>query len=149
MLTPRTLSAVAGLALFAGGFGIACSSESGGTTSAATSSRTMTRAATPGFDLAAQPKEIQDRYRFVERNQALASRIPCYCNCGGLGHRSLRDCFINAQGGYDSHGANCGVCLSEAFEIEVMALQGMDVKSIRAAIDARYGGVGKPTNTPY
>lgn len=37
------------------------------------------------------------------------AQLPCYCHCDkSIGHKSLHSCFA------DDHGANCGVCQSEA-----------------------------------
>ncbi len=53
---------------------------------------------------------VQELYRFaVEQGQDLES-IPCYCGCGGIGHRSNRACYIkneNRDGTvtYTSHAA--------------------------------------------
>ena len=94
------------------------------------------------------PRDIEARYRYVNANQALARRIPCYCGCGKLeGHTSLKDCFIAPSGKRDEHASGCGVCLDIAQDIELMAARTSDVKAIRARIDVLYRDFGPATNT--
>lgn len=106
------------------------------------------RASLPTVDLATLPEPVAARYHFAEANRAAMERIPCYCGCGALGHRSLYDCFIGAQGGYDAHGAGCGICQAEAIDVERMMNEGKSIAEIRATIDAQYASAGPGTNTP-
>lgn len=72
------------------------------------------------------------------------SKIPCYCGCIGVGHTSLKDCFL------DTHGSMCDVCQYEALETYDMVKKGVPLSQIRADIDSRYGGgrFGPGTDTP-
>jgi hypothetical protein len=72
------------------------------------------------------------------------SKIPCYCGCVGVGHTSLKDCFL------DAHGSMCDVCQYEALEAYDMVKKGTPIAEIRATIDLRYGSgnFGPGTNTP-
>lgn len=91
-------------------------------------------------------EHVAARYRFIEQHPREAEQIPCYCGCGPtLGHRSLLDCFLAPRGGYESHGAACGVCLGEAQDLEEMLAKGMSLSEARAAIDEAYGTLGAPT----
>ena len=40
------------------------------------------------------PAVVQEAYRFAIANPQVLSKLPCYCGCGGIGHRSDLDCFI-------------------------------------------------------
>ena len=94
-------------------------------------------------------RDIEARYRYVNANQALAQRVPCYCGCGKEeGHQSLKDCFIAPSGKRDQHAAGCGVCLDIAEDIELLAARTTDVKAIRTRIDVLYRDFGPATNTP-
>lgn len=63
-------------------------------------------------------------------------------------YRNLRDCFMDEQGEFRSHGANCQVCLEEAEDAAQWRAQGLATKEIRDRVDGKYGGRGKPTDTP-
>lgn len=71
--------------------------------------QTLPRRETPQF-ATSRGLNVQELYRFaVEQGQDLES-IPCYCGCGGIGHRSNRACYIkneNRDGTvtYTSHAA--------------------------------------------
>ncbi len=74
----------------------------------------------------------------------ILAKIPCYCGCKGVGHTSLKDCFL------DSHGSMCDICQYEALEAYDMAKRGVPIAQIRADIDKRYGGgrFAEGTDTP-
>ncbi len=40
------------------------------------------------------PPVVQEAYRFAIANPEVLSKLPCYCGCGGMGHMSNLDCFI-------------------------------------------------------
>ena len=40
--------------------------------------------------------EVQRLYEFQITNGALMKYIPCFCGCGSDGHRSNRDCYVQA-----------------------------------------------------
>ena len=100
------------------------------------------------FALDGLPEATVHNYHFVESEPQLATRIPCYCGCPRLGHRSLLDCFVRPEGGYERHASGCSICGWEADDVERSLSDGLDAASIRAAIDEEYGSYGKPTNTP-
>ena len=76
--------------------------------------------------------------------QDMLAHIPCYCGCKGVGHTSLKSCFL------DDHGSYCGICQEEAIDAYEMAKAGYSLVEIRAQIDAKYGGgrFGQGTDTP-
>ena len=36
-------------------------------------------------------------YRFAAEHPEVLSYVPCYCGCGGAGHRGSDDCFVTAR----------------------------------------------------
>ncbi|MHA2218504.1 MAG: PCYCGC motif-containing (lipo)protein [Candidatus Hodarchaeales archaeon] len=80
----------------------------------------------------------------IIQNGDVLSKIPCYCGCGGIGHSSLKDCFL------DEHGSFCDICQYEALETYEMVKKGVPVAEIRSIIDNRYGGgrFAEGTETP-
>ncbi len=89
-------------------------------------------------------------YQIAVKETALLTQLPCYCGCGQdpQQYLNLRDCFMDDQGEFRSHGANCQVCLEEAEDAAQWKDQGLSAREIRLRIDARYEGRGKPTDTP-
>ncbi len=88
-------------------------------------------------------------YQIAVLEKDLLAKLPCYCGCGkDKQFQNLRDCFLNEQGDFNSHGANCEVCQEEARDAVAWKKQGMTVKQIRDRIDKEYEGRGTPTDTP-
>jgi len=40
------------------------------------------------------PPVVQEAYRFAIANPEILSRLPCYCGCVNMGHKSNLDCYI-------------------------------------------------------
>lgn len=40
------------------------------------------------------PPVVQEAYRFAIANPDILAKLPCYCGCGSMGHKSDLDCFI-------------------------------------------------------
>jgi hypothetical protein len=88
-------------------------------------------------------------YRFAVAEPSLLAQLPCYCGCVALdGFENLRDCFIDGNGRFNSHGANCQTCIDEALDAKRLLTEGRSTREIRRIVDAAYQGRGKPTNTP-
>lgn len=47
----------------------------------------------PDFVTSAEP-EVKQLYEFQLRNGELMRYMPCFCGCGGDGHKSNRDCYV-------------------------------------------------------
>jgi len=75
------------------------------------------------------------------------SKVPCYCSCGAVGHRSLRDCFLDGEGGFEEHASFCDICVSEALDVYTWQKQGVPLSEIRQRIDEKYQRFGEPTPT--
>ncbi len=88
-------------------------------------------------------------YKIAVRIPNLLFSIPCYCDCGrASGHKSLHDCFFNADGTFNDHASGCEVCGLEALDIAKWQGQGKSLKEIRTMIDAKYAAYGHATDTP-
>lgn len=48
---------------------------------------------------ALRTSEVEAAYRFAVKHPQKLSNIPCYCNCGSVGHDSVKDCFIKKYKG--------------------------------------------------
>lgn len=99
------------------------------------------------------PAEVREAYSFALSNSAVLKYVPCFCGCGAGGHHSNYDCFAGSQttpGTFvlDAHGFACDTCVSVALESRAMLAQGLSVKAIRQAIDAKWSSVGPATHTP-
>ena len=72
----------------------ACSSTSD---EAANSSETKIQLA-PASQLSGKVKQappvVQEAYQFAIANPEYLEQFPCYCGCGGMGHMSNLDCFV-------------------------------------------------------
>lgn len=100
-------------------------------------------------DYAMQSKQIEDAYIIATQIPDVLEKIPCYCSCGGIGHKSLRNCYINDDGTFGNHGAFCQICINEAYDVYTWYTQGVPVAEIRKRIDEKYGTrFGKGTDTP-
>ena len=40
------------------------------------------------------PPVVREAYLFAIANPEVLTKLPCYCGCGGMGHTSSLDCFI-------------------------------------------------------
>lgn len=77
------------------------------------------------------------------RAYEIAGEIPdvldslhCYCECKkNFGHKSLLTCYV------DEHARHCDVCQDEALMAYELHRQGMDILSIRKAVDARFSSL--------
>jgi hypothetical protein len=91
------------------------------------------------FMLDSVPGEIAAHYGFARANRDLFSHIPCYCGCEAtLDHRSLFDCFVTPEGGWESHASGCSICVDESTMARRMVAGGAHPDAIRDAIVARY-----------
>ncbi len=75
-------------------------------------------------------------------------KIPCYCSCRAIGHKSLRDCFIKDSGVFADHASYCDLCVEEALDVYSMQKDGLSLGEIRSRIDEKYSRYGEPTDTP-
>ncbi|MBW6517357.1 MAG: PCYCGC domain-containing protein [ANME-2 cluster archaeon] len=84
-------------------------------------------------------------YGYTLKNPEVVEKIPCYCGCGGMGHKSLKNCFISDEGVYSSHASNCDICVGEVIRIKNLFDSGMYISEIKDVIDGEYSRYG-PNN---
>lgn len=101
-------------------------------------------------DYAQQSKDTSDAYTIATQIPDVLEKMPCYCSCGASsGHKSLKDCYMDGDGAFISHGAYCQLCINEAYDTYEWYMDGVSIKEIRDRIDTKYGkGFGEPTDTP-
>ena len=99
------------------------------------------------------PQPVRDAYAWAATHENILQYIPCYCGCGASGHKNNYDCFVSAKAAsgwitMDLHGLSCGTCVSITLETAAMTAQGLTVRQMRSAIDARWSATGPSTPTP-
>ncbi|BCJ87113.1 PCYCGC motif-containing (lipo)protein [Effusibacillus dendaii] len=100
-----------------------------------------------------KPQAIQDAYKTAGKNISLLQKMPCYCGCGEIGHKSNADCFVQQTTSdgivWNSHATTCNTCMNIALDAAKMQSEGKSEIEIRAYIDSTYSKTGqKPTPTP-
>jgi hypothetical protein len=96
-------------------------------------------AATNAIELASMPRQTAEHYRFAAIHGSVYEQVPCFCGCDAmLGHRSLLDCFVRPEGGWERHASGCAVCLDESRMIRSMLARGSPAALIRSEIVASY-----------
>lgn len=93
------------------------------------------------------PATVQEAYAFAAANPEIVKRLPCYCGCGAMGHRSLYACYVAGvePGGkisYDSHALGCQICVDIAQDAIRLTGEGRSVDWIKAYIDETYAQYG-------
>ncbi len=100
-------------------------------------------------DYAQQSKEIFETYTIATQIPEVLDKMPCYCSCGDVGHKSLKNCFMNDDGTFSDHASYCDLCINEAYDIYGWYLEVVPVEELRKRIDGKYGtGYGTGTDTP-
>jgi hypothetical protein len=93
-------------------------------------------------------------YAYALHNPQVVQWFPCYCGCGGMGHRSNLDCYFKptADGTvvFEEHASYCDICVDITLRASELVAQGMSLHDARAAIDAQFAGSvpGTPTELP-
>ncbi len=98
------------------------------------------------------PPVVQEAYRFAIGSPEILAKFPCYCGCGGMGHKSDLDCFIERfepDGSivFADHALQCSICVDIAHDVMRLMRQGKSLAKVRAFIDREYGRFGPPTPT--
>ena len=90
------LSGAVGLAGLAGGAWWASSgaSDAVGTDQVGDRVQRLPRGRLPVF---AGTPDLESLYRFAVERRDVLQYMPCFCGCGGLGHRDNRDCYVKAE----------------------------------------------------
>jgi hypothetical protein len=93
-------------------------------------------------------------YAYALHNPHVIQWFPCYCGCGGMGHRSNLDCYFKpADDGtiaFEEHASYCDICVDITLMAKDLIAQGVSLHDARAAIDAQFAGSvpGTPTELP-
>jgi hypothetical protein len=92
------------------------------------------------LDLDLVSNQIAGHYHFASAHRSMFETVPCFCGCEAmLGHRSLLDCFVRADGaGWEPHAAGCAVCIEESQMIRRMLGRGVAPESIPNAVIDRF-----------
>jgi Protein of unknown function with PCYCGC motif len=98
--------------------------------------------ATGGFMLSTLSGKMTSHYHFADAHPSMYEQVPCFCGCDQmLGHRSLLDCFVKADGsGWEAHASGCDVCIRESEMVRRMLDHGIPPDQIADTIVAHYGG---------
>lgn len=96
------------------------------------------------------PTRVREAYQFAAANADLMQRIPCYCGCGAVGHKSNYDCYVkSAQSGgtvvFDQHALGCSLCVDITQDVMRLSREGKSPGDIRAFIVSTYSKFG-PAN---
>lgn len=76
---------------------------------------------------------VAKAYRIAREIPEVLDSLHCYCDCKkSHGHKSLLTCYVTR------HAVGCDPCINEALMASELHKQGMDVVSIRKAVDKRF-----------
>jgi len=78
----------------------------------------------------------------IEIPQSLEA-VACYCSCGAVGHKSLKDCFLDGDG-FEEHASYCDLCVNEALDVYRWQAEGVPIDEIKSRIDEKYARFGEP-----
>lgn len=97
----------------------------------------------------ALPGDWQSAYAYALARPDVLQWLPCYCGCGGMGHRSNLDCFfqrreVKGTYQYEEHASYCDICIKTANMADAMLREGKTMTEIRAAVDSTFGGGAAP-----
>ncbi|MDH4184038.1 MAG: PCYCGC domain-containing protein [Nitrospinota bacterium] len=87
---------------------------------------------------------IAETYKIAADNREALDKQFCYCYCAlnpRFNHKSLLTCFT------DDHGANCGVCMSQARETAEMTKAGKTPREIAMYFKEKYTGPNSHNHT--
>ena len=101
-------------------------------------------------DVQAAPVSVQQAYQFAVANPDVLQKIPCFCGCGKIGHKSNYSCYVQGvddKGSitFDNHAMGCSLCVDISQDTMRLMQQGKSPQEIRAYVDATYTKYG-PSN---
>ncbi len=99
--------------------------------------------------------DTEEAYAYALYHPQILQWMPCYCGCGGMGHRSNLDCFFKpALPGqptmFEEHASYCDICVKTTLLVKRLISEGHSLREIRATVDQTFGGSvpGTPTELP-
>ncbi len=128
-------------------------SNTGGEKTAGNNTKKPAKPELPEF--AQKTSRVAEAYVYAAQNQDKVMYLACYCGCAGMehsdkliSHKSLKDCYIKADGSFEPHAAECKLCNDITLEARDMLMNGNSLKDVRKTIDEMYSGRGIGTDTP-
>ena len=95
------------------------------------------------------PPTFQEAYLFAKANPKILKQFTCYCGCGqSVGHKSNLDCFVFADGVYNSHGSRCDVCVDVALTAKHDEQSGIPIRTSIKQLNLKYKGAPKMLGFP-
>ena len=93
----------------------------------------------------------EQAYHYAMAHPEVVQWMPCYCGCGAMGHGSNLDCYFEprADGSivFEEHASYCSICVDITLRAQQLYDSGQSLNSVRAVIDAEFGGAGPGTDT--
>lgn len=98
-------------------------------------------------EISSAPERVREAYQFAIVNRDLLEKMPCYCGCGAVGHKSNYDCYIqdapnNGKIIFDEHALGCSICVDITQDVMTMTRDGRAPPSIRRTIVDTYSRFG-------
>ncbi len=97
----------------------------------------------------------EEAYAYALYHPQIVQWMPCYCGCGGMGHRSNLDCYLKPalpgqKTSFEEHASYCDICVKATLLAKKLISEGKSLREIRAAVDQTFGGAapGTPTDLP-
>ena len=89
--------------------------------------------------------QTEEAYAYAMYHPQIVKWMPCYCGCGGMGHRSNLDCYLKPgqPGGetiFEEHASYCDICVKTTLLAKKMFAEGRTLREIRDAVDQTFGG---------
>ena len=97
------------------------------------------------IDVSSLTMDMQQHYQFAAAHPGTYQSVPCFCGCEAmLEHRSLLDCFVRPDGGWERHASGCAVCIDESSMVQRMLNKGATDAAIRSSVIDTYttDGIG-------
>ncbi len=85
--------------------------------------------------------EIETGYKIAVKEPQLLKQTFCYCFCDSMGHASLLSCFWKdgkVGGAFDSHGAYCNICITQAMQALLVYDLGASEKEVDKLMETRF-----------
>jgi hypothetical protein len=89
---------------------------------------------------------VETGYRIAVKEPEMLRKIPCYCFCDAMGHKSLLDCFVKdgkAGGKYDDHAVSCNICYGQAMLALLWKNAGASDEEIIKGMERKFEGLLK------
>ena len=89
---------------------------------------------------------VETGYRIAVKEPEMLRKIPCYCFCDAMGHKSLLDCFVKegkVGGEYDDHAVACNICYGQAMLAFLWKNAGASDEEILKGMERKFAGLLK------